>query len=47
MTDIATPLPTKADTPAKVETPLQRFRAEFFESKIATAALGVLGTHYY
>jgi peptide/nickel transport system permease protein len=43
MTDIATPLPTKADTPAKVETPFQRFRAEFFESKIATAALGLLG----
>ena len=30
-----------ATTPTKVETPFQRFRAEFFESKIATVALGV------
>lgn len=36
-----------ADTPtaaaAKVETPFQRFRAEFFESRIATGALIVFG----
>ena len=31
-------------TDAKVETPFQRFRAEFFESRIATGALIVLGT---
>ncbi len=30
-----------ADKPAKVETPFQRFRAEFFESKIATVALAI------
>lgn len=29
--------------PAKVETPFQRFRAEFFESRIATVALGLFG----
>ncbi|MEM9342590.1 MAG: ABC transporter permease [Pseudomonadota bacterium] len=29
------------EAPAKVETPFQRFRAEFFASKIATGALGV------
>nr|WP_221229345.1 ABC transporter permease [Rubricella aquisinus] len=28
-------------TPARVETPFQRFRAEFFESKIATLALAI------
>lgn len=36
-----------SDTPtaaaAKVETPFQRFRAEFFESRIATAALIIFG----
>lgn len=37
MTDTAAPVEIK------VETPFQRFRAEFFESKIATAALGVFG----
>jgi peptide/nickel transport system permease protein len=30
-----------AASPAKVESPFQRFRAEFFESKIATVALAV------
>lgn len=40
MTD-ATASSTLANTPAKVETPFQRFRAEFFESKIATVALAV------
>ncbi len=29
-------------TPVKVETPFQRFRAEFFESRIATAALATI-----
>ncbi|WP_299734092.1 ABC transporter permease [uncultured Tateyamaria sp.] len=33
-----------AGIPAKVETPFQRFRAEFFESKIATVALAVFGS---
>jgi peptide/nickel transport system permease protein len=41
MTDVAAePSPTAAKA-AKVETPFQRFRAEFFESRIATAALAV------
>lgn len=39
MTSTSTP----ADITAKVETPFQRFRSEFFESKIATVALGLLG----
>ena len=38
MTDAAASS-TRANSPAKVETPFQRFRAEFFESKIATVAL--------
>ncbi|WP_281995935.1 ABC transporter permease [Ruegeria faecimaris] len=41
MTDTVTDhslTPTKSP---KVETPFQRFRAEFFESRIATAALGI------
>ena len=42
MTDISAPL-APADVPTKVETPFQRFRAEFFEGKIATVALFVLG----
>ena len=41
MTDATTDPAISAATPAKVETPFQRFRAEFFESKIATVALGV------
>jgi peptide/nickel transport system permease protein len=42
MTDTASDT-VSTDLPAKVETPFQRFRAEFFESKIATVALGLLG----
>ena len=42
MSDIASSAPA-APKPIKVETPFQRFRAEFFESKIATVALCVLG----
>ena len=34
---------TNAAAPAKVETPFQRFLAEFFESRIATAALCLFG----
>ena len=41
MTDATNDGPMTAATPAKVETPFQRFRAEFFESKIATVALCV------
>lgn len=41
MTDSAANPGLTADKPAKVETPFQRFRAEFFESKIATGALAV------
>jgi len=41
MTDATTDSAMIAATPAKVETPFQRFRAEFFESKIATVALCV------
>lgn len=41
MTDTTTDSAMTAATPAKVETPFQRFRAEFFESKIATVALCV------
>ncbi|MEM9523752.1 MAG: ABC transporter permease [Pseudomonadota bacterium] len=41
MTDIAAS--SAAKTPAEAETPFQRFRAEFFESRIATAALALLG----
>ncbi len=39
MTDMTANPALNADKPAKVETPFQRFRAEFFESKIATGAL--------
>lgn len=39
MTDMTANPAVNADKPAKVETPFQRFRAEFFESKIATGAL--------
>ncbi|MEM9393768.1 MAG: ABC transporter permease [Pseudomonadota bacterium] len=42
MTDVSAS-ETTATAPVKVETPLQRFRAEFFESKIATAALCFFG----
>ncbi|WP_317849308.1 ABC transporter permease [Tateyamaria pelophila] len=42
MTDM-TSTSTPADMTAKVETPFQSFRSEFFESKIATVALGLLG----
>ncbi len=41
MTDATNDGQMTAATPAKVETPFQRFRAEFFESKIATVALCV------
>jgi peptide/nickel transport system permease protein len=41
MTDATTDSAMITATPAKVETPFQRFRAEFFESKIATVALCV------
>ncbi|ASP36312.1 ABC transporter permease [Labrenzia sp. VG12] len=40
MTDAT--LETEAPAPAKVETPFQRFRAEFFESRIAATAFVVL-----
>ena len=40
MTDAT--LETAAPAPAKVETPFQRFRAEFFESRIATTAFVIL-----
>ncbi len=41
MSDVTAESTLAADPPTKVETPFQRFRAEFFESKIATVALGV------
>ncbi len=41
MSDMTAETTLAADPPTKVETPFQRFRAEFFESKIATAALGI------
>ncbi|WP_193141616.1 ABC transporter permease [Meridianimarinicoccus sp. MJW13] len=41
MTDTATDPALSSSLPAKVETPFQRFRAEFFESRIATGALAV------
>ncbi|MEN0041656.1 MAG: ABC transporter permease [Pseudomonadota bacterium] len=41
MTDTTAAPPPDVAKPAKVETPFQRFRAEFFESTIATVALGV------
>ena len=41
MSDITAETTASAALPAKVETPFQRFRAEFFESKIATVALAV------
>lgn len=41
MSDMTAETALAADPPTKVETPFQRFRAEFFESKIATIALGV------
>ena len=41
MTDATTDSAMTAAPLAKVETPFQRFRAEFFESKIATVALGI------
>lgn len=34
---------TASETPAKVETPFERFRAEFFESRIAAVALCTFG----
>lgn len=34
--------PASAANPAKVETPFQRFRSEFFESRVATFALAML-----
>jgi len=39
----ATASNTAAPAPIEVETPFQRFRAEFFESRIATIALGIFG----
>ena len=42
MTDVIASEPVTL-TPAKVETPFQRFRAEFFESRIATFALCLFG----
>lgn len=41
MTDTISDSAMTVATPARVETPFQRFRAEFFESKIATMALAV------
>ncbi len=41
MSDVTSDTALAAAKSAKVETPFQRFRAEFFESKIATVALGV------
>lgn len=41
MSDMTADTTTAPVVPAKVETPFQRFRAEFFESKIATGALCV------
>jgi len=41
MSDIAAAETAPMAAPARVETPFQRFRAEFFASKIATVALGV------
>ncbi|WP_424990223.1 ABC transporter permease [Fluviibacterium sp. S390] len=41
MTDTAADPALSSSIPAKVETPFQRFRAEFFESRIATGALAV------
>ncbi|WP_298843635.1 ABC transporter permease [uncultured Roseobacter sp.] len=43
MSDVTTDNALSAGEPPVVETPFQRFRAEFFESRIATAALGVFG----
>ncbi len=41
MSDVTSDTPHAAAKSVKVETPFQRFRAEFFESKIATVALAV------
>lgn len=41
MSDMTADTALAADLPTKVETPFQRFRAEFFESRIATGALVV------
>ena len=41
MSEVTSHTPMTVVKPIKVETPLQRFRAEFFESKIATVALAV------
>ncbi len=41
MTDTVTDQSLTTAKSPKVETPFQRFRAEFFESRIATAALGI------
>ena len=41
MSDVTSEAVSVSAATAKVETPFQRFRAEFFESKIATTALGV------
>jgi len=41
MSDMTADTAPAPDIAAKVETPFQRFRAEFFASKIATAALGL------
>lgn len=43
MTDSTATTADATAAPAKVETPFQRFRAEFFESRIATIALAVFG----
>lgn len=43
MTDSSATTADATAAPAKVETPFQRFRAEFFESRIATIALAVFG----
>jgi len=44
MTDLSSDAAVAVAAPVKVETPFQRFRSEFFESKIATVALALLGT---
>ncbi len=41
MSDLVADTALDAATPPRVETPFQRFRAEFFESKIATIALAI------
>ncbi|MEM0945974.1 MAG: ABC transporter permease [Pseudomonadota bacterium] len=41
MSDATSEVVAVSTAPARIETPFQRFRAEFFESKIATTALAV------